>query len=141
MKKLSLLFACLILSFNAMAAHTWHDVHATSGHWNARAAIISAYQGGYLVDADGRNQGQLFNFDVSDSQGATFGFGFDMDTSDFDVAFSLTLYEAGNNFTSKACVFTITAKGPGIPDVVVNDYNGASCEVRKGPRGRDFYVG
>lgn len=141
MKKLLPLLACISLSFNVFAAHTWHDVYASSGQWNARAAIISAYQGGYIVDADGRNQGQLFNFDVSDSNSATFGFGFDMDTSDFDVAFSLTLYENGNNFTSKACIFTITAKGPAIPDITVNNYNGATCEVRKGARGRDFYVG
>ncbi len=139
MRKLITVFCLLPLISFASSVHTIHDINVLTGDWHGRLSIISAMQPAYFLTAEGKNLGQIYDFELSGGHRLTYGLGFDAEKTDFNVSYSLTVYE--NGFTEKACVFVVTAKGPGVPDVRIESYNQASCEVKKGrQRGRDFFI-
>jgi hypothetical protein len=133
---------CCVLSslVSAGGVHTWHDVVSEKGDWQGRLVISSSNQKGFFTDSSGQKKGEIYDFSLSDSAPFVFGFGFDFDGTDFDVSYTLTLYQT--SFASKACVFNVSAKGPAQPDVRIEKFNGASCdfEVVHG-RGENFKAG
>lgn len=140
MKALSvLLYSLLTLPCMADTPHTIHDVNVSAGSWHGRLAMISAEQSGFFLKEDGTKLGSVYDFDMNAGQRLTYAFGFDDEHTDFNASYSLTLYEKG--FTAKACVYVITAKGPAMPDILVESFNGANCTYQKGrQRGRDFFI-
>lgn len=124
---------------NNKGPHTWHTVSSSNGTWVARLQMLN--EGGSFVMRDGSSAD---TFTINPNQSQEYGFTFDGD-DDFDVAYSLTLTlrntEKLPQFTSKACVFVITAKGPAQPDIKTIQYNGAQCSYTIIPgRGEDFVV-
>lgn len=132
-----------LVSFNALAQgspHTWHTVSANEGAWEARLQIIN--EGGSFVGRDGL---ALTTFTVSPTQPQDFGFVLAPE-DDFNVAYTLTLTQkkptfAFLHFSSKACVYVVTANGPAQPDIRATSFHGANCEskVMKGI-GENFIV-
>lgn len=117
--------------------HTWHTVSTNKGVWDGRLQIIN--ENGSFVSRDGS---PMTTFTISPNQPQDFGFLFTPD-ADFDIAYTLTLTERDSkNFSSKACVYVITAAGPANPDIRPSSYNGAKCDwqVVHG-KGEDFFVG
>ncbi len=140
------IMTCLIFSYliylpyaYATAVHTWHDVTTDNGTWHGRLALITSDQAGYFTDKAANNKGQIYDFELDSQKIFIYGFGFEFGKTDFDVAYTLTLYQTG--FASKACVFVVTAKGPARPDVRISSYHDAKCnyEVVHG-RGENFSV-
>ncbi len=122
---------------DAQNVHTWHTIAANTGVWQARLQMIN--EGGRFVSRSGI---ALNQFLVSPSHSVDYGFAFPKGT-DFDVSYSLTMTkEDKKSFTSKACVFIITANKPADPDVRVESFHGAKCDwhVVKGV-GENFTVG
>lgn len=132
---LGLIFwACL---GQAEGVHTWHDVVSKEGAWSGRLVISSGDQKGYFTDSQAKKVGQLYDFHLGTDNPFVFGFGFDFDGTDFDVSYTLTLYQT--SFVSKACVFNVSAKGPAQPDVRIETFNGAKCDyVVVHGRGENF---
>ena len=116
--------------------HTWHVVNSNKGNWDARLQMIS--EGGHFVAHDGS---LLSEFTVNPLKSQEYGFVLDA-SDDFNVAYTLTLTQKDpQQFSLKACVFVITATGPGKPDIRVASYNGAECTWKDVPgRGKDFFV-
>lgn len=143
-QSLCFLLSFCLLSGNTLAElvkpHTWHNVSSTNGTWQASLQMIN--QDGYFV---GRDTISASNFTISQNKSFDYGFGFNVG-ADFDIAYSLTLVQqrpqTARQFTSKACVYVITASGPARPDVRVSSFNGAKCDwkVQDGV-GEDFIVG
>ncbi|OGT46607.1 MAG: hypothetical protein A3E83_07335 [Gammaproteobacteria bacterium RIFCSPHIGHO2_12_FULL_41_20] len=133
---------CQAGALNTCDTHTWHTIISNEGNWKATLQVINQMEHAWFTD---QSCSRIHSLGVSPMNLAQFGFGFDSQ-ADFDVAYTLTLVQdknpATSHFTSKACVFVITAKGPANPDVAVNSYHGAKCDwkVVKG-KGEDFYVG
>lgn len=130
-----------LLSFcvRAEGVHTWHDIVSKEGRWSGRLVISSGFQNAYFTDSQAKKTGQLYDFHLEEGTPFIFGFGFDFDGTDFDVSYTLTLYEVG--FVSKACVFNVSAKGPAQPDVRIERFNGAECEYQVvHGRGENFEV-
>ena len=129
MKKFLLLALLLITQAAFSSIHTWHDIHAKGHHWLGRLSIISAEQGGYFTDASGNNVGQNYDFQTCEMHPFKFGFGFYINNTDFNVAYTLTMYQAADNrhFESKSCVFVVSAKSPKVTEVEAIAYHGASC--------------
>lgn len=130
-----------VLTGNAMSApHTWHTVRALKGTWVAKLQMLN--EGGSFV---ARDNTRLNTFTVSPEHEQDYGFQFDTG-DDFDVAYTLTLTEkspaAMPQFTSKVCVYVVTAKGPAQPDIRIETFNGAKCDwnVVRGI-GEDFLIG
>lgn len=134
-----LLLACIIVNpilVQAAHVHTWHNVSSQEGTWNATLAAI--HEKSSFVAADGT---AINTFAINPTHAFKYGFSFDAE-DDFDVAYTLTLIQKNTTrFTSKACVFVITAKGPANPDIHALSYNGATCSsfVVHGV-GEDFIV-
>lgn len=119
--------------------HTWHDITTTNGQWLGRLVIASSQQAGFFADRDGNKKGPIYDFTLSNDKTFVYGFGFDVGGTDFDVSYTLTLYQ--QNFASKACVFNVSAKGPAMPDVRIEKFNGAECRfARLGGKGGNFSV-
>lgn len=135
-----LLFTCSIATAGPGTVHTWHTVSASDGTWNAKLQMIN--QGGFFVAPGGI---AINDFSIAPTHSQDYGFGY-LPGSDFDIAYTLTLVQEKSNsltrFTSKACVFVITAFAPAKPDVRISSFNGAKCETKfvQG-RGQDFMVG
>lgn len=130
-KKMKLFVLTAITLFNVnviakTAPHTWNVVTSNDGVWEAKLQMLN--ENGYFVSRDGKD---MSHFIVNTNQKQEFGFGFNSD-ADFDIAYTLTLLQksttASPQFSSKACVYVITASGPAKPDVRIMNYNGASCE-------------
>lgn len=117
-------------------AHTWHNVYSKNGTWKGTLQTIN--EDASFVAEDGS---PISSFTVSEASPQKFGFIYGED-SDFDVAYTLTLTQNQLElFTSKTCVFVITAKGPAQPDIRTEPYNGATCQWTLVPGvGEDFYV-
>lgn len=135
----ALMMGSLFSFASAGEVHTWHKITAASGSWNASLRMIS--QEGFFVARDGT---RLSDFVVEPNKPFEYGFGFP-NTVNFDLAYTLTLTEQFKDsrryFQSKACVYVISAKGPGNPDITALSYHGATCnwKVVKGV-GEDFMV-
>lgn len=127
----------------ASNTHTIHNVQAHHGAWTGRLVIISAEQAAYFTNEQGDNIGAMADFTLLEGQDYRYGFGFDIANTDFNVAYSLTLYEREKfGFSAKSCVFIITAKGPAFPDIQVNGYHGAQCDYQiVDGVGENFQVG
>jgi len=124
--KLSMLVMLGFLTANVMAGntpHTWHTVSSNSGTWDAKLQMIN--EGGSFVTRDGSS---LSSFTIGPGYSQDYGFIYDPG-SDFNIAYTLTLTEQGTSpqFTSKACVYVITANGPAQPDIRPSSYQGAEC--------------
>jgi hypothetical protein len=139
---LSSLVIASLLSVNALAKpapHTWHTVSTSDGAWHARLQMIN--EGGSFVARDGS---ALTTFAINPNLSQDFGFIFDAD-ADFNVAYTLTLVQDepknAKSFSSKACVYVITASGPAKPDIRASSFNGAKCESKiVHGVGEDFFV-
>lgn len=136
-------FLSLLLSVslsNTLASptpHTWHQVSSQNGTWQATLKMIN--ENGSFVSRDGL---PLTTFTVSPNQAKEYGFVLNKG-DDFDVAYTLTLTQndSKNSFSSKACVFVITAAGPAQPDIRSESFHGAACGWRVVPGvGEDFTV-
>ena len=106
-------------------------------------------------------------FNLSSKYTQTFGFAFDQNTADFDIAFSITVIRTkkeGENdskyekpilipkiqnisisrkllINSVGCIYIVSAAGAAQPDIRVNTYNGAICMWNKVPEiGENFLV-
>ena len=136
------ILAALFMGSNAQAAvHTWHNVKSVDGNWIGRLAIITAQQGGYFADEQSQSLGTSYDFTLLNDTPVIYGFGFDYETTDFNVAYTVSLYQK-DSYVAKACVYTVTASGPGIPDIRINSFNGADCKTsRASHRGTDFIGG
>lgn len=120
--------------------HTWHKIDVQQGRWQGRLAIIISNQGGYFANAAGNKIGANYDFIIDLNNPLKYGFGFDYNSTDFNVAYSVTLYQE-DTFSNKACVFNVTAKGPAIPDIRINEYNGAKCSTsREEHHGTNFHI-
>ncbi len=141
MKKILLTPILLLASSIAMAnspIHSWHNVTSQNGQWHATLKGINELS--IFVAADGITP--ISTFSVNPQCPAKYGFGFDP-SDDFNVAYTLTLtQDSVATFSSKACVFIITANGPANPDIRPISYNGAKCEytIVQGV-GEDYSVG
>lgn len=131
-----------LLSFNASAKtspHTWHTVRSGDGIWEARLQMIN--EGGFFESRDGS---RLTTFVISPDKSQDYGFSFDPD-ADFNIAYTLTLTQKSTGkplrFSSKACVYVITAAGPANPDIRPVSFHGATCDfkIMRGV-GEDFWV-
>lgn len=122
---LSLAFVCMS-GFASSIPHTWHTVSTTNGTWNAKLQMIN--QNGSFVNRDGAS---ISEFTIHPAQSYDYGFVLDPH-NDFDVAYTLTLVQQSRpnspNFSSKACVYVITAASPANPDVRPSSYHGADCK-------------
>ncbi len=137
--QLSALILMVVAGTNVYAGkvHTWSTVSSLQGNWHAKLAMIN--EDGYFVD---KSEALLSNFDVSPGNDFTYGFGLG-ENVDFNLAYSLTLTAAKSphlGFTSKACVFIVTAPSPAKPDVHMVSYNGAVCGWTAGGHGVSFTV-
>ena len=124
----------------ATPPHTWHAVNATQGQWNVSLRVINEPDHAWFVDL---NDQKISGFKLSSTSPQKYGFAFD-GGADFDVAYTVTLVEqaGASNFTSKTCVYVVTAKGAATPDITPLSYNGANCQWRVNPgTGEDFIVG
>jgi len=141
MKLAALLASMSILSINANAdVHVWDTVHSEAGYWNGTLASIN--ENASFVDANGS---PMTTFTLNPAAPVKYGFSFGPN-DDFDVAYTLTLTQqtlpqSDARFTSKTCVFVITAKGPGQPVIQVLTYNGAQCSYKVNGNGDDYYAG
>lgn len=144
MKKIVITGLIFSMTATAMAdqpqAHTWHNVNASNGVWHGQLQVIN--EKGSFVGPDGMTP--ISEFLISPDKPQKYGFDFDL-RDDFDVAYTVTLTQkaasSDTNFTSKTCVFVVTAKGPADPDIQVASYNGAACSWKKVPGvGEDFFV-
>jgi len=149
--KLTLTLACL--SANAFAmnnpigskpcnSHTWQHIYAIQRNWHVSMQIINEADYGFFVGDDCKT---INSAEVDPSGAQQFGFNF-KPGADFDMAYVLTLTEKKAEltpqFTSKTCVFLVTATGPAQPDITVKSFNGAQCDWKSVPgMGEDFYVG
>jgi hypothetical protein len=118
--------------------HSWHNVTSQNGQWHATLKGINELSN--FVAADGITP--VSTFSVNPQSSFKYGFSFDP-KDDFNVAYTLTLtQESVESFSSKTCVFIITANGPANPDIRPISYNGAKCEytVVQGV-GEDYSVG
>lgn len=116
--------------------HTWHTIFAEESVWNGNLQALN--QASQFVD----QKGSLFNhFTLDKNNPITFGAIFSPE-DDFDVAYTLTLIaKTPVAFSSKACVFIVTALGPAQPDIKSISYHGARCEAIRVPGvGENFYV-
>ena len=116
--------------------HTWHTVSTTEGTWHAKLQNLN--QESYFVDRAGASINQ---FVIHPNRSQDYGFGF-YPGADFNIAYTLTIIEESTfNFSSKACVYVITASAPATPDIRVNAFNGAKCDwkIIKGV-GENFMV-
>ena len=150
-KPISLLAACILASSSCLALaakpHTTHTITSHGGTWHGKLVITSANQPGYFLDNNGQNHGNSWAFDLTSNQPTLhYGFGFNVGAT-FDISYSLNLYKGSSyanklGFSSQACEFVVTAKGPAKPDVQVIPYNGAKCRVTDPDKtGVDFEVG
>lgn len=119
--------------------HTWHTVQSQNGRWHAQLQMIN--QKGSFVSRDG-SPINTFTIDLNKPQ--DYGFVLDPD-NDFDVAYTLTLVkeesEKTKQFSSKTCVYVITASSPAQPDIRPSSFNGAKCEwIINHGIGEDFIV-
>lgn len=122
---------------NEATAYTWHTVRTSAGEWTANIGMIN--EAGFFVNRKGE---RINSFLIDANHSYDFGFGFD-DNADFNIAYSLTVVqnEKVKQFTSKACVFIITATAPAKPDIKTMSYNGAKCDSVTVPhQGVDFNV-
>ncbi|VVC76515.1 hypothetical protein AQUSIP_18280 [Aquicella siphonis] len=135
----SLTAICLCASaWAATAPHTWHTVTSDEGVWDARLQMINQ-DGGF----EARDGSALSAFTISPGKPQEYGFSF-AKNADFDVAYTLTLTQRSSDrmhFSSKACVYVVTASGPARPDIRASSFNGAICEWKTVPGvGEDFIV-
>lgn len=144
--RFSFLAGVLVLFFSAMAyadgVHTWQDVVSRDGLWIGRLVITSADQKAFFTDTSSTNRGELYDFSVSDDNDFAYGLGFDFVGTDFDLSYTLTLYQTDSSatgFVSKACVFNVTASAPAVPDIRVEKYNGANCDFEP-HHGREKFI-
>jgi len=126
-------------AFADPSAHTWHTVTAKNSSYKASLHVIN--ETANFIDANGNN---INSFEVSPEQPYKFGFQINR-TNDFNLAYSLTLTEKDNprvkKFTSKACVFVVSANAPAKPDIRSFSYHGATCEYTTRERGNfDFVI-
>lgn len=133
---LSLMGSVSAQGFSCQGVHTWHQVHSNQGRWQAKLQMLTQNGEFYARDCS-----VMRSFALGDAGPVEYGFAFAPD-ADFDVSYTLTLTEdQGQGFTSKACVYVITAKGPAQPDIRVNAFNGAQCNYKVVPGvGEDFSV-
>lgn len=140
MKKVSklLVIGSLAMSTAIYASniHTWHTITAQNGTWNGTLSSIN--EESKFETADGS---PIHNFTVDADHPIRYGFGFDHG-ADFNIAYTLTLTQQDTQrFSSKACVFVITARGPANPDIRVEEFNGAKCSWVVVPHvGEDFNI-
>jgi len=156
MKTIYVLASSLLLTSSAWASsntpHTMHNINVTDeGNWQGRLVITSADEPAYFTDQSGANKGEMYDFTLNkETSPFVYGFGFDTG-ADFNVSYTLTLYESTNKtaallgksqFTSKSCQFNVSATGPAKPDIKVEKYNGSSCtfNIDSGV-GENFLVG
>lgn len=132
--KLIVFATVLLTSINTFAnppIHTWHNVTSLNGTWHARLQGIN--EQAYFYNADGTPRSE---FTVNQTTPERYGFGFPEGT-DFNIAYTLTLTQEDSNnvsrFSSKACVYVVTASGPGQPDIRASSFNGAKCELNVVP--------
>lgn len=127
----------LALSMTAYAGnvHTWHLIKADNGVWDGTLSSINEHAS--FVTPKGMS---LNHFMLTSDSPVTYGFQFEPG-DDFNVAYTLTLTEKSEvRFSSKACVFVVSALRPGVPDIRVLNYHGAKCEIlRQGERGSFDY--
>lgn len=141
MKRILLLAAVTLFGASmaqaAAPVHTWHTVSATNGSWQARLVMMN--ENGKFYNRAGS---PIWDFNVNSSTPYDYGFGFERG-SDFDIAYTLTVIEKTKpSFVSKACVYVITASGPGKPDIRTSSFNGAKCDYKiVSGVGEDFIVG
>lgn len=124
----------------AEVPHTWHTVNATQGTWLASLKMIN--EEGHFVNLTGD---KVDTFQVSAEKPFHYGFVLG-EGNDFNVAYTLTMTQESLNarpqFSSKTCLFLITASGPAKADIRPIGYNGAVCSWKNVPGvGEDFFVG
>jgi hypothetical protein len=138
LSSITALVFCMITQANAVDAHTWSTVYSNNGTWSGTLSSIN--ENATFVDTSGN---PMNTFTVNELTPVTYGFNFG-ETDDFDVAYTLTLTQKNPQtqhpqFTSKTCVFIVTATSPAHPDIQIVPYNGAQCTSTA--LGQKFYVG
>ena len=152
MNKLVLATSVLLLSSSASFAdhaHTQQTVFAQNEHWVGHLDITSGNELGFFTNGNEVNLGEHYQFNLNSNTPFKYGFGFKEPGTDFNIAYTLTLYKTVANsdgnlnttFTAPACVFEITASSPANPDITVMHYNGASCHWTSTGIGENFTVG
>ena len=133
MKKLTFVLSLLLFNYGTYASqncvvHTWHDITAEQGEWQLSMRYISE-QGEFM------NRDCLPQYDAIVDPNQSHRYGTVVtDDNTFDIAYTVTLVkQTENQFVSPACVFIVSAKGPAIPDVVIQSYNGAKCRINNDP--------
>lgn len=135
--KFNILVSLWLAATNIYAdIHTWHEITTqSSSKWHGRLTMLSANQGGYFSDNNGTTRGGVYDFSLSAITPIRYGFGFTPQNTDFNVAYSLSIYESdtklSRHFSSKACVYVITAASPAKPDLRISEFNGAKCTIYK----------
>lgn len=142
MKKiLSTTLLCLAASTSAFAKppHAMMTLITQSDQWDVTPAMIN--EGGVFFDNKGNkiNPGVSINLKFSVSP-YKLGWQYSND-DDFNVAYTIAARTRMgiHHFSAKSCVFLVTAKGPGNPQVSVNNYNGAQCYYVDNGVGGEFY--
>lgn len=134
---------------NKCGTHTWHNVTAYKGTW--AASITPIDEPATFVRDDCSEFPTIGHFKVNTTYSPQFGFRIGKG-DDFNVAYSLVFvrtdpHEVQSNssgrrlFSDMACVFTVAAAGPAMPDVRAEPYNGAVCMwQRVDGVGEDYFL-
>jgi hypothetical protein len=131
------LSVCTATQANVSNVHTWTTVYSLNGTWSGTLSSINEHA--TFVDANGQPMSQ---FTIDELTPVKYGFSFG-ENDDFDVAYTLTMtqkntQQSNSLFSSKTCVFVVTAISPAHPDIQMIPYNGAQCTSEA--LGGKFYV-
>lgn len=102
--------------------------------------MISETQWGHFVDANDTTW--ISGFNVTPNNPYKFGWVYTGPSKDFDIAYVVNMVQQGNipGYTSKACIFVVTAIAPAHPDVSTIPKNGAKCSWVDTGIGEDYYA-
>lgn len=136
-----LLVSSVFATSNNPNAHTWHTISVANGSWLATLSMISQPQWGHFVEADDVTE-ITTPFLVNSENSHKFGWTYTGPGKDFDIAYTVSLVQQKNspNFSSKACVFVVTATQPRHPDITVIPKNGALCSWVDTGIGEDYHA-
>ena len=110
-------------SHSDCTAHTWHDVVSQNGQWQISLRFLA--ERGQFVDRTCQPQHDRL---IDPNTPYHYGLIINKDST-FDMAYTVTaIRQDALQFYSPTCVFIVTVRGPAIPDVKINAYNGAQCE-------------
>jgi len=116
--------------------HVWDTVFSKNGTWTVTIQPLNEKSSFVKPDCS-----PISSFMIDSSTSQQYGFSFPSG-DDFDVAYTLTLVQQNTTqFSSKACVFIVTAKSPANPDIRTENFNDATCTWESVPGiGEHFYA-